>query len=252
MLAPAAHGGTGGTTPGGGSSAARLQGTWSMNARVTRATNVRGEKKGQRFKRRWTFTSSCVSGPCSTVKLRRERSNKQFDTITLTRAGSTYSGSGKFYLRLRCGGKTYKRGGVARYTIKLKVTKTRSVQGTKFATRVSATYTNARRVNRTPCAGSLGRDAGTYSGKLTSPFPKPPSAAMSYTNSGSKFDFMDASTDGTARIVAWSWNFGDASPKERTRDASHTYGAAGPYTVRLIVRDSNGLTDSLDKKVTVR
>ena len=112
-LVPSAHAGsTGGTGPG---STARLQGTWTMNGKVTRANNVRGERKGQKVKRKWTFTSSCAAGPCSKVTLRRERSSKQHDKLTLKRSGSTYSGSGKFYVRLRCNGKTYKRGGVAYY-----------------------------------------------------------------------------------------------------------------------------------------
>src|SRR5205823_132948 len=50
VLAPSAFAGTGGTGPG---SAARLQGIWSMSGKVTRADNVRGERKGQRVKRTW-------------------------------------------------------------------------------------------------------------------------------------------------------------------------------------------------------
>src|SRR3954462_9163919 len=168
--------GTGGTAPGSGSSA-RLQGTWKMSGKVTRADGVRGERKGQKLTRKWTFSSSCASGPCSKVTLRRERSSKQVDKVTLTRFGAGgYKGSGKFYVRLKCNGKTYNRGGIAYYRIGLSVTSFRTVQGKRFATAIKANYNNTRRVNKTPCPGSIGRDAGTYTGKHAAP--APPTAAF--------------------------------------------------------------------------
>jgi PKD domain len=252
LSAPPAVAGTGGTSPGGGAGGARLQGTWAMSGTVTRADGVRGERKGQKLRRKWTFTSSCASGPCSTVSLRRERSSKKFDKLTLKRSGSAgYAGSGKFYVRLRCNGRTYNRGGIAYYTIRLTVTKSRTVAGKAFATRVSATYDNTRRVNKTPCPGSIGRDGGRYTGKLSSAFPKQPAADFEFANGSTPLsvDFADKSTG--ARLVSWSWNFGDGSKKSTEQNPSHTYAAPGTYGVRLTVRDSNGLTSVVTKQVTV-
>jgi PKD repeat protein len=252
-LAPPAVAGTGGTTPGGGG-AARLQGTWAMNGTVTRADGVRGERKGQKLKRRWTFTSSCASGPCSKVTLHRERSNKQFDKLTLKRSGANYVGSGKFYVRLKCNGRTYNRGGIAYYTIRLNATKSRTVQSKAFATRIKATYNNTKRVNKTPCGGSIGRDGGSYTGKLTSTFPTAPKADFGFADSMTTpltVDFADKSTRAkSARFVSWSWAFGDGG-KSAEKNPSHTYTTPGSYDVTLTVRDSNGLTSSSKQQVTV-
>jgi PKD repeat protein len=250
VAAPTAIAGTGGTAPGGGS-AARLQGTWKMSGKVTRADGVRGERKGQKLTRKWTFTSSCASGPCPKVTVRRERSSKQVDKLTLTRLGSAgYKGSGKFYVRLKCNGKTYNRGGIAYYKIGLTVTKSRTVQDKKFATAMRATYNNTRRVNKTPCPGSIGRDAGTYTGKLSSAVPAAPTADFTSTESApGTVKFTDRSSATAARPVAWSWDFGDGK-KSSTRNPSHNY-APGTYDVTLTVRDSNGLTGTTTKQVVV-
>jgi hypothetical protein len=249
VMASNAHAGTGGTAPG---SAARLQGTWTMNGKVTRADNVRGERKGQKLKRTWTFTSSCASGPCSTVSLKRERSNKQFDKLKLKRSGSTYAGSGKFYVRLKCNGRTYNRGGIAYYTIRVTATKTRTVQGKRFATRVSAAYNNTKRVNKTPCGGSIGRDAGTYTGRLSSAFPAPPTANFTFAEtSPGMVAFADKSAAAKgARLVSWNWDFGDGSKSTARNPPSHHY-STGTYSVTLKVQDSNGLTGTTTQQLVV-
>jgi PKD repeat protein len=245
----AAFAGTGGTAPG---SAARLQGAWTMSGKVTRADGVRGEHKGQRVKRKWTFTSSCASGACSKVSLRRERSNKQSDKLTLKRSGSAgYTGKGKFYVRLKCNRRTYNRGGIAYYTIRLSVTKSRTVQSKRFATAISASYNNTKRVNKTPCGGSIGRDAGTYTGKLTSAFPAPPTASFTFAEtSPGTVAFADKSAAAKgAHLVSWNWDFGDGSTST-SRNPSHHY-STGAYDVTLTVRDSNGLTGTTTQHLIV-
>jgi PKD domain len=250
-LAPSADAGTGGTSPGG--AAARLQGAWKLNGKVTRADNVRGERKGQKFKRSWTFTPNCGSGACSRVSLRRERSSRHFDKLTLKRSGNRYTGSGKFYVRLRCNGKTYKRGGIAYYTIKVRVTKSATVQTQSFATALSASYSNTKRVNKTPCAGSIGRDAGTYSGKLAAP--KPPTASYSFIDdpmAAGTLDFKDTSTVMKgAKLVSWNWDFGDGTTSTQRNPKHHYSAVPGTYNVTLTVQDSSGLTNSTMKTVPV-
>jgi PKD repeat protein len=249
-LVPAADAGTGGTTPG---SAVRLQGAWTMNGKITRADNVRGERKGQKVKRSWTFTPNCSSGPCSKVVLRRERSSKQFDKVTLKRSGSTYSGSGKFYVRLKCNGKSYKRGGIAYYTIKVRVTKSKTVQNRAFATAISASYSNSKRVNKTPCAGSIGRDAGAYSGKYSAHAPK---ASYSFTDDQTEAGTLDFKGDATvmkgAKVVSWNWDFGDGSTSTARNPKHHYTSVPGEYDVTLTVTDNSGLTGSITKHIPIQ
>ena len=238
---------------------ARLQGTWTMKGRVTRAHGVRGEHRGQRVRRIWVFASSCPSGPCRTVKLLRERAGGKFNVLVLKRKRTNrYAGRGRFFFALRCNGHVYPRGGVARYTLRVSVTGAAPVQGMQFATAVRGAYTNVRRVNRTPCPGTLGRDAGRYTGGLTSGLPAPPTPDFAaspnpVTNSA---QFTDRSTSPSgAAIVRRSWDFGDpqsgAANASGEQNPSHRYPAPGTYTVTLTVTDSNGLTSIVSRQIIV-
>jgi microbial collagenase len=191
------------------------------------------------------------------VNLLRERSLHQIDLVVLHQsAARQYVGRGSFFVRLRCGGRTYPRGGVAYTTIRVTVRRSAVVQSTAFATSVQAVYTNTRRVNRTPCPGSLGTDAGTYSGGLSSPLPAPPAAEFTasvdpVTGTAS---FADASRPSNGvPVTAWSWNFGDpgsgAANTSTVAKPSHRYATPGSYTVTLTVTDANGLTATVTHQV---
>jgi hypothetical protein len=230
-----------------------------MRGRVTRADGLPGEQQGQRVVRSWSFVSLCSAGPCGRVSLSRERSLHQVDTLVLRRAAArVYVGQGRFFVPLRCGARTYPRGGVAFETIRVTITGARSVQGTPFATAVSAAYSNPRRVNRTPCRGALGLDAGTYSGSLATPLPTPPSADFAATPDPptDTVSFADRSSaaNGT-QVVSWEWDFGDpdsgAADSSSAADPTHQYPARGTYTVTLTVRDANGLTSTITHQVEV-
>ena len=56
------------------------------------------------------------------------------------------------------------------------------------------------------------------------------------------FDGSGSTDDGT--IVEYAWNFGDGTALGMGVNPTHTYGAAGTYTVTLTVTDDGGLTDS--------
>jgi hypothetical protein len=139
---------------------ARLAGSFSMRGVVTRADHIRGERRGQVVRRRWTFSAPCPTGPCQQATLTRPRA-RGTDTVALTQtAPGVYRGSGVFYVPVLCKGSLVRRGGRVPFTITVSVTGASS--GT--ATKISATYANPRRTNLTSCPGRLGRDSARYTG----------------------------------------------------------------------------------------
>ena len=59
------------------------------------------------------------------------------------------------------------------------------------------------------------------------------------------------STDADGTIAGYAWNFGDGSAHGTGATPSHTYAAAGTYTVTLTVTDDDGATDTVSHDVTV-
>jgi hypothetical protein len=146
--------------------AARLQGQFRMAGRVTRASNVHGVHVGDKVTRTWTFTPGCPTGACGTVVLVRNR-GRGTDRVTLHRKRpGYYTGHSSFYAPLRCGGRVYKRGELVPFTITVRVRAAAVSGGIVVATRISGSYTNRSRTNRTPCVLLPGHDAATYRGQL--------------------------------------------------------------------------------------
>jgi len=78
-----------------------------------------------------------------------------------------------------------------------------------------------------------------------------PTASFSYTTSGLTVNFTDTSTDAGGSITSRSWNFGD-NGTSTTTNPSHTYAAAGTYSVTETVTDSaSGKTSSKTSAITV-
>lgn len=75
--------------------------------------------------------------------------------------------------------------------------------------------------------------------------PSAPEAGESIT-----FD-ATPSKDPDGQIKAWEWQFGDGSTSSGMR-VSHSYDAAGSYTVTLKVKDDKNATHSTSKTITVR
>ncbi len=92
-------------------------------------------------------------------------------------------------------------------------------------------------------------------GDPVDPTPVAPTAVMSVsTLSGTAplpISFSaEGSTDVDGVIVSYSWSFGDGSVAS-SANASHTYEAAGSYTVSLTVEDDQGLTDTAAATILV-
>jgi DNA/RNA endonuclease G (NUC1) len=60
-----------------------------------------------------------------------------------------------------------------------------------------------------------------------------------------------ASTDADNDALTYAWSFGDGATATGA-SVSHAYAAAGQYTVRLIVRDTRGLADTITTTATIR
>jgi len=78
----------------------------------------------------------------------------------------------------------------------------------------------------------------------------PPAASFTRTINNLTVDFQDTSTDTDGTITSRSWNFGDGNTAS-TQNPSHSYGAAGSYTVSLTVTDNDGASHSTSQNVTV-
>lgn len=77
-----------------------------------------------------------------------------------------------------------------------------------------------------------------------------PVANFSATVNGLAVSFSNSSTDTGGTITTYAWNFGD-NGTSTAASPSHTYAAAGTYTVTLKVTDSTGATNSKSAPVTV-
>ncbi|MBD8872729.1 protease pro-enzyme activation domain-containing protein [Rhodanobacter sp. DHB23] len=77
-----------------------------------------------------------------------------------------------------------------------------------------------------------------------------PVASFTDTTSGLTATFTNTSTDTGGTISTYSWTFGDGGTSTAA-SPSHTYTAAGTYTVSLTVTDNTGATSTKSGSVTV-
>ncbi|HEX7815186.1 protease pro-enzyme activation domain-containing protein [Dyella sp.] len=84
----------------------------------------------------------------------------------------------------------------------------------------------------------------------TTPPPGTPVANFTDTVSGLTVNFTNTSTDTGGTISSYAWTFGDGGTST-SASPSHTYSAAGTYTVTLKVTDSTGATNTKTGSVTV-
>jgi len=91
--------------------------------------------------------------------------------------------------------------------------------------------------------------AATSSQSVTLPN-APPSASFTVTCIGLVCTFTNTSSDADGGIAASAWELGDGNASNAT-SPSHSYAAAGTYTVQLTVTDDLGTSGSTSQDVTV-
>ena len=83
------------------------------------------------------------------------------------------------------------------------------------------------------------------------PPPKsPPAADFSFDMDDLNVSFYDMSSDSDGSVVNWTWDFGDGNVSYE-KNPVHRYSKYENYTVKLTVRDNDGLTDEASKKVSI-
>jgi PKD repeat protein len=124
--------------------------------------------------------------------------------------------------------------------------------GTSTATNPSHTYAanGTYSVTLTVTDNGGATNAKTASVTVSGPANVPPVANFTFTTSALTATFTDSSTDSDGTIASRAWNFGDSSTSTTT-SPSHTYAAAGTYSVSLTVTDNGGATNTKTSSVTV-
>src|SRR5207247_839467 len=74
--------------------------------------------------------------------------------------------------------------------------------------------------------------------------PSRPSSALTFNCTGLGCSFSDQSSDPDGSVTSWQWTFGDGTTGSTTQNPSHTYSAAGSYTVTLTVKDNQNASSS--------
>ncbi|HUF69602.1 MAG TPA: S8 family serine peptidase [Longimicrobiales bacterium] len=79
-----------------------------------------------------------------------------------------------------------------------------------------------------------------------------PASSFTFSCTDLSCDFTDTSTDadGNSTITSRSWTFGDGNSSNQ-QNPSHSYVAAGTYTVSLTVTDNENASDTSSQQVTV-
>ena len=96
---------------------------------------------------------------------------------------------------------------------------------------------------------------GTVSHDVTvaaEPANQAPTAAFTSSSNFLVAGFVGSGSDVDGSIAGYDWDFGDSTAHGSGATPSHTYAAAGTYTVTLTVTDDDGATGTVSHDVTVQ
>ena len=80
---------------------------------------------------------------------------------------------------------------------------------------------------------------------------QPPVANYTYKLNDLNVTFTSTSSDPDGNIVNWTWNFDDVTPLSFKPNPQHSYVGGKIYNVTLTVKDDEGASNSITKKITV-
>jgi subtilisin family serine protease len=115
---------------------------------------------------------------------------------------------------------------------------------------VATAIVNNATAGKVTNAGTGSPNKLLYMGFLGGSVNQPPVAAFSSSCTGLACNFDGTGSLDDVGITSYSWDFGDNSTGSGSKP-SHTYAAAGTYSVKLTVTDGGGLTNAVTKSVTV-
>ena len=98
--------------------------------------------------------------------------------------------------------------------------------------------------------GSTGTGGGGATNNLISPVANINIPIVGFVNRSVKIN-ASGSTDYDGQIVLYSWNFGDDSALGSGFEVFHTYQLVGNYTVNLMVKDDDDLTDTAESIIKI-
>ena len=97
------------------------------------------------------------------------------------------------------------------------------------------------------CTDSVTKTVDSIYAQPLAKFTAPAEACL-----GTAFNFTDQSTAQNSTVTFWSWDFGDGTPLSTQQNPSHTYTAAGTYTVKLTAVSAVGCPSTIaQQQVTV-
>lgn len=92
---------------------------------------------------------------------------------------------------------------------------------------------------------------GTIAKTVTTVANVPPTVSFTVAKSDLSVTTTATAADSDGTVASYVWNWGDGTEAPGTASGSHTYGAAGTFTITLTVKDDDGATTTTSQQVIV-